>query len=440
MDDYSISSLNESKNEWCARLVTILTPAINDGLISIFNESSQLCIDNNEKNKYLMTFQNFLTRIPKWNDNIISEETLRIEKASKCGYLEDLISCVHIIQLKTLTCIRVGQKQKQIDIDIPSKTMFIHKVYINVARKLYKTAYLFETEIPPLQKQKYNRELELIIKEGIMETIRETMPIEDILRAYMGDSEEIIEEFVNENVTQDTASKDNTPASENANTTETTLSANSVPSSNDKILNSIETTSSSPNESVLETAQIVINKEPETVAPEIKTTTEIEEINKSKKLDNNKNVTLSVSADEKETISISNENPIIPTINLSNIEESKDKSKIDSDIKLNDTPSTINNLEINNSLTFSDNDTAFDTQGSQTTISAPKDIERLEKISIKNSEKRKREEEEEEEEEGGDERIQIGEPISLNVNDIDNLNASINNVSDNVLSEIELLE
>jgi hypothetical protein len=29
MDDFSVSSLSESKNEWCARLLNILTPTIN---------------------------------------------------------------------------------------------------------------------------------------------------------------------------------------------------------------------------------------------------------------------------------------------------------------------------------------------------------------------------------------------------------------------------
>ena len=40
MDDYSISSLNESRNEWCSRLINILTPLVIEGFRSIFNESN----------------------------------------------------------------------------------------------------------------------------------------------------------------------------------------------------------------------------------------------------------------------------------------------------------------------------------------------------------------------------------------------------------------
>ena len=90
-----------------------------------------------------MTFQNFLTRVPKWNTNIISEESERILKASECPYLEDLLTCVHITQLKVLTSIRVSQKQKKIDIDIPKLIDFIHKFYICFAIILYCNVYLF---------------------------------------------------------------------------------------------------------------------------------------------------------------------------------------------------------------------------------------------------------------------------------------------------------
>ena len=212
-----MSSLGESKNEWCARLVNILTPAVIDGLKSIFKEALELCEENDELDKYLMTFQTFLSRIPKWNDSIIGEERVRIETFTKCGYLEELITCVHVIQLKALTCVRVGQKQKKIDIDIPSADVFIHKVYINVARKLYTNVYLFEAELAPLDLQKNNRQLELFAQESILNTIRDTMPVESILRAYMDETEEeevdikeeIIEEAVQEEAVQEEAVNEN---------------------------------------------------------------------------------------------------------------------------------------------------------------------------------------------------------------------------------------
>jgi hypothetical protein len=177
-------------------LVSIFTPLVIEGIKSIFNEAWKICIDNDEAPKYLMTFQNLLCRIPKWNAVIVEEERKRIVERSSCGYLEDLITCVHIIQLKVLTCIRVGNKQKKIDISIPKLDVFIHKVYIHVARKVYMNVYLFEKNISPLLAQKNNRELEVIVQECILTAIRESVPTEAIIRAYMDESIEQEEEVI----------------------------------------------------------------------------------------------------------------------------------------------------------------------------------------------------------------------------------------------------
>jgi len=200
MDDFNVSALHESKNEWGSRLVTLLTPLIIDGYKSILEESIKLCKDNNEMEKYLMTFQNLISRIPKWNQQIVENERKRICEKSGCNYLEDLVTCVHIIQLKILTAMRVGQKQKKIDINVPKLDDFIHKIYINVARKVYKNVYLFQTGIEPLQIQKNFRELEIIVQECILNTLRESIPVEAILKAYMDESveEDVIEEIKEE--------------------------------------------------------------------------------------------------------------------------------------------------------------------------------------------------------------------------------------------------
>jgi hypothetical protein len=227
MDDFNVSALHESKNEWGSRLVTILTPLIIDGYKSILEESVKLCKDNGENEKYLMTFQNLISRIPKWNTQIIELERKRICEKSGCNYLEDLITCVHIIQLKILTSMRVGQKQKKIDINIPKLDDFIHKTYVNVARRVYKNVYLFEATIPPLQVQKNYRELEIIVQECILNTLRESIPVESILRAYMDETvEEDVVEEIKEQITEE-------PIKERIN--ETQMGAGNTNSSNSHI-------------------------------------------------------------------------------------------------------------------------------------------------------------------------------------------------------------
>ena len=326
MDDYSITSLTDSKNEWCARLINILTPVTIQGVKSIFEEAHNLCRENDEMDKYLMTFQTFLSRVPKWNNTIIETERKRIVEASGCSYLEELITCVHVIQLKTLTCVRVGQKQKKVDIDVPSVDDFIHKVYINVARKIYTNIYLFEKNIAPLQVQKHNRELELIIKECIMNSVRESIPVETILRAYMDETDE-----------------------------------------QDVEVNEVE-------------EQIPIVEESKPVVAEPAVVAE----------------------------------PVVP--------------------QQTTIPLTVTTplMESQSRLSFSDIDKAVDIKGIESSVSAPKTIERLESLALQRVNA-------EDDEDDDDERITIGGDVALDISDVNDLNRSMKILPPPILDDIEIL-
>lgn len=246
MDDYNISSLQESNNEWISRLISILTPCIITGCNTIYKEAYKLCTDNEEEDKYLMTFQNFLSRIPQWNTEIVETEVTKIKEISGCDYLEDLITCVHVIQLKALTCIRVGMEHRAIDIDIPKLNDFIHKVYILLARKLYTNVYLYEENIAPLDQQRNNRELELMVREAIMESVRESIPIESILKAYL-------DKTVEENVeTVITTVKEENNSTDSIETTETPT------------VNNIQINENESNTTVVESEKTLANNDEET--------------------------------------------------------------------------------------------------------------------------------------------------------------------------------
>ena len=345
MDDFNVSSLHESKNEWGSRLLTILTPHVVDGLKSIFDEAVKLCKDNNEMDKYLMTFQNFITRIPKWNPTIIEAERKRIVEKSGCNYLEDLVTCVHIIQLKLLTAIRVGQKQRKIDVSIPKIDDFIHKVYINVARKVYKNVYLFEINIPPLQVQKHFRELETIVQECILNTVRDSIPVESILQAYMDQTveEDVVEEVKEQIIEQPTKKEEETQIIKEGGSTEEKIDSNVVPTSEE------------------------IDSQPKTL----------------------------------ETTFIETEKP-------------------------------------SSRLSFNDTDYARDEHNNDVSIEAPKDVDRLEQISVERNAQRRLETENDDD---GDSRLKImDEDVQLGNLDIHNIEEpDINLIPDLLLDDIEVL-
>jgi hypothetical protein len=365
MDDYNTSMLSEAKNEYCVRLLNILTPLIIEGLKSILKEAHDLCITNDEESKYLMTFQNFLSRVPKWNNAIIEEEMNRIITKSGCKYLEDLLACVHITQLKVLTSIRVGSIQKKIDLDIPKLQDFIHKIYIKFARKIYKNVYLFEKHIPPLQYQKSMRECETLCKECILDVIRDSIPVEAILRSYIDDSveEEVVEEVI-----------------------ETIEDPSSVVVEKEKVEEKVE------EKKVIKEVNIKKIDEPKEIKTEVKEVVKKEE-NKIK-------VVTEVSKKIEKPLDIKIE---------SLLEKSKEEIE----------------KQKPGGLTFSNTDTTYDKETmTPTKVEAPKTFKRLEQISTEANKKRK----EEEAEEDDGEKIKIfrdGPSLKLNTADVHSLDRSL---------------
>jgi len=198
MDDNHIPTLKESQNEWSQRLMKVILPHIIDGIHGMFTEGKEICDKAVEHEKYLMTFQNILSRVPKWNNEIVLKETARIVEKSGCGYLEDLITCVHISHLKILSSIRTGKTPKKIEINIPKLSDFIHCVYINSSRELYSNVYLFDPKATSLIVQKNKEKVKEIVRLAILDTIRDNIPIENLLRAYLDESTDLLQEHVKE--------------------------------------------------------------------------------------------------------------------------------------------------------------------------------------------------------------------------------------------------
>ena len=380
MDDYSVTSLGESKNEWCARLVNTLTPAVIEGLKSIFDEAWNLCQENDEEDKYLMTFQTFLSRVPKWNSSIIKTERERICETSGRAGLEELITCVHVIQLKALTCVRVGQKQKKVDLDVPSADTFVHTVYTNVARKLYTNIYLFEKHISPLQIQKHNRELEIIIKECILNSVRDSMPVEAILRAYLDETDELGVDVKEE--------------------------------------------------------EVLIPKEPEPVQ-EVKE----DEKNNESSADPENATPVVVKSDIVDSPVVS---PILPTQEFFPVVSSGAPtpppspaiSGLSADAGQQSLATMTHSSNVTKSpIGFSDIDKAVDVRGNEINVPAPKTIERLEQIASVAAEKRKLEDDEDDDEDF----LTIGDEVKLEMTDINDLNRASTHLNPPILEDVEIL-
>ena len=98
------------------------------------------------------------------------------------------------------------------------------------------------------------------------------------------------------------------------------------------------------------------------------------------------------------------------------------------------TPSAIPSVKSNESISFSDTDSALDSTGHESIVSAPKDIQHLEEL------RRRREEEEENEEEEDEEKLKIGGNVNLDISDVNDISKPLKLDSPPILDDIEILE
>ncbi len=178
----NINVLVDIKREYTTELVNMLTPCIYEGIKSIYDDGKTI---NKNNNNILRTFQNLLTQIPKWNTNILEQETSRITKRCNCEWLQELIQAVIVsntVVLSNSNKKNISDVLKDVNIDTDK---FIHTCYIEVAREVFKNPYLLYDGLKPWEIQSNMRETYKIIKESIEESVRKTLPFGKILQAYL---------------------------------------------------------------------------------------------------------------------------------------------------------------------------------------------------------------------------------------------------------------
>jgi hypothetical protein len=178
----------ETKYEYTTQLVNVLTPLVYEGLTSIYTEALKV---SNGADNILKVFQSFLRRIPKWNPEMIKQESDRIMTNSKSfAWLSDLVKATLKANMIVLTYNPNLKMQNKIDPKYYKEIKledFIHKVYIECARELWNNPYLMYHQYAPIELKRNQRDTILLIKDAIKEAIRKLLPLKEILEIYLGD-------------------------------------------------------------------------------------------------------------------------------------------------------------------------------------------------------------------------------------------------------------
>jgi hypothetical protein len=185
----------EIREEYTRQLIDILTPLVYEGISSMYDYAKEVHGKLKEagktKTSTLKIFQGVLMRVPSWNQNIISQETDRIRKSSKCeDWFDDLVKAVVKSHIVLLTNAFSAKKCKPIQekfhekISVPD---FIHKCYIQCAKSIYNNPYLFwEEGMSPLNMKKNQMDTFNILGKSIQTAIREMLPMKLTIQEFLG--------------------------------------------------------------------------------------------------------------------------------------------------------------------------------------------------------------------------------------------------------------
>ena len=135
----------------------------------------------------LSRFQKKCAEIPKWNQDMVAEETNRLIEVSRCDYLEELMTALFIAHTKVMASVRVNKKSKKLTITVPKLDHFLHRVFTEAAKAFWKAPFLFQEELPAVERQKNLLQAEAIIEESIYAAVRDMLPIKKILQEYISE-------------------------------------------------------------------------------------------------------------------------------------------------------------------------------------------------------------------------------------------------------------
>lgn len=187
----SIGVYGEAKAEYTRQLCIFLVPALEGYYLDLLKETKDT---EKDPRRVLWVFQDALKQFPDWNVDKVQRETEKIVTATKCDYMEEILTAVFIAHTKVLSAIRLTSRQKKLQITIPKLEHFLHRTMSECARLLWSNAYLFSENGTSVDRQKNLRQVEQLLHEGVLQSIRGMLPVKSILKEYLtDDTDDVLE-------------------------------------------------------------------------------------------------------------------------------------------------------------------------------------------------------------------------------------------------------
>lgn len=174
MDNLNV--LVEAKKEYLGQLCHIMCPA----MIQVFHDMYDEATKMSKGRKVLIMYQKLLKEVPNWSNAMSKQHADNI--TDRCAWYSDLLAAVFVACTKILSAVRLKADNKKISLKLPTNEVFIQTCYNNAAKDIYKDPYIFHEE-----QSEHARDEQLTSRfcACIENTVKELIPVQQILQTYM---------------------------------------------------------------------------------------------------------------------------------------------------------------------------------------------------------------------------------------------------------------
>jgi hypothetical protein len=191
IQDTSAAIYSEAKSEYTKQLIFNFQPVLLRFFLDRHAEAKVSPTVTSKTKSALSEFQDSLSQIPEWNLDKVQRETTALLQGVHCDYIEDLITAVFIAHTKILSAIRLHSKpRRRIQITVPKPDHFMHRALSECSRLLWSNVYLFSDLVSSLERQKNTNDINRHLEEGILQAIRNLLPVKSILRDSLQDDDD----------------------------------------------------------------------------------------------------------------------------------------------------------------------------------------------------------------------------------------------------------
>ncbi len=173
--------LIDAKREYVGQLTDAVAPYVVHHMHALLVAAAQ-----QHRSQATLAFQHRLREIPHWNATSIEARTAEIQ--SRYPFLADLIAACFVAYVKILSSVKLHQHKPNIRLRLPSNDTFVHKVYVNVAREFYANPGLARAD---------KATKTAVVRAAVEAAVRDMLPIQDILKAYLGNTVDAADRTMN---------------------------------------------------------------------------------------------------------------------------------------------------------------------------------------------------------------------------------------------------